>query len=61
MSERGVQQNHWRPHLKNYSGFATALPAIINLAARELAAIVWRLYCSLSQLEQAPPQGTLAS
>ncbi|VFS18745.1 putative efflux pump protein [Escherichia coli] len=23
-------------------------------AARELAAIVWRLYCSLSQLEQAP-------
>ncbi|XPE36088.1 hypothetical protein ACNKHN_09585 [Shigella flexneri] len=30
-------------------------------AARELAAIVWRLYCSLSQLEQAPPQGTLAS
>ncbi|PQN14918.1 fusaric acid resistance protein, partial [Shigella flexneri] len=24
-------------------------------------AIVWRLYCSLSQLEQAPPQGTLAS
>ncbi|HHU8061578.1 TPA: hypothetical protein ACULGI_004933, partial [Escherichia coli] len=23
--------------------------------------IVWRLYCSLSQLEQAPPQGTLAS
>lgn len=31
MSERGVQQNHWRPHLKNYSGFATALPAIINL------------------------------
>ncbi|MCW0134446.1 hypothetical protein OIU89_03680 [Escherichia coli] len=31
MSERGVQQNHWRPHLKNYSGFATALPVIINL------------------------------
>ncbi|WP_434006017.1 hypothetical protein, partial [Escherichia coli] len=24
-------------------------------------AIVWLLYCSLSQLEQAPPQGTLAS
>lgn len=31
MSERGVQQNHWRPHLKNYSEFATALPVIINL------------------------------
>ena len=37
----------------------------VRLAAQctdaRLAAIVWRLYCSLSQLEQAPPQGTLAS
>jgi hypothetical protein len=31
-----------------------------NPAARELAGIIWRLYCSLSQLEQAPPAGTLA-
>ncbi|MDI5823519.1 hypothetical protein MJI95_38880, partial [Salmonella enterica subsp. enterica serovar Kentucky] len=29
-------------------------------AAHELAAIIWRLHCSLSQLEQAPAQGTLA-
>ncbi|EHC87867.1 hypothetical protein LTSESEN_2863, partial [Salmonella enterica subsp. enterica serovar Senftenberg str. A4-543] len=26
----------------------------------ELAAIIWRLHCSLSQLEQAPAQGTLS-
>ncbi|XNM78348.1 hypothetical protein ACLK19_11110 [Escherichia coli] len=53
-------KNHWRPHLKNYSGFATACRHH-HAAARELAAIVWRLYCSLSRLQQAPPQGTLAS
>lgn len=30
-------------------------------AARELAAIVWRLILLAFALEQAPPQGTLAS
>ncbi len=28
-------------------------------AARELAAAIWRLYCALSQLEQAPVAGTI--
>lgn len=28
-------------------------------AARDLASIIWRLHCSLSQLEQAPPPGTI--
>ena len=28
-------------------------------AARELAAVIWRLWCALSQLEQAPIAGTL--
>ena len=28
-------------------------------AAQELAALIWRIHCSLSQLEQAPPPGTL--
>jgi len=29
-------------------------------AARDLASLVWRLHCSLSQLEQAPPPGTIS-
>ncbi|UNB74396.1 hypothetical protein MJK71_16090 [Escherichia coli] len=48
--------------MKNYSGFATALIRHHQPAARELAAaIVWRLYCLLSQLEQAPVTGTIGT
>lgn len=54
-------KNHWRPQLEELQRICDSLARHHQPAARELAAIVWRLYCSLSQLEQAPPQGTLAS
>ena len=61
MSERGVQQKSLAATLEELQRICDSLARHHQPAARELAAIVWRLYCSLSQLEQAPPQGTLAS
>lgn len=61
MSERGVQQKSLAATLEELQRICDSFARHHQPAARELAAIVWRLYCSLSQLEQAPPQGTLAS
>lgn len=61
MSERGVQQRSLAATLAQLLRICEALSRHHQPAAQELAAIVWRLYCSLSQLEQAPPQGTLGS
>ena len=59
MSERGVQQRPLASALAELQRIYTALGHHHQPAARELAAIVWQLYCSLSQLEQAPVEGTL--
>lgn len=59
MSERGVQQRPLASALAELQRIYTALGHHHQPAAHELAAIVWQLYCSLSQLEQAPVEGTL--
>lgn len=61
MSERGVQQRSLAATLTQLLHICETLSHHHQPAAQELAAIVWRLHCSLSQLEQAPPQGTLGS
>lgn len=60
MSERGVQQRPLAATLGELLRICETLSHHHQPAAQELAAIVWRLHCSLSQLEQAPPEGTLA-
>ena len=59
MSERGVQQRPLASALSELQRIYTALGHHHQPAARELASIVWQLYCSLSQLEQAPAEGTI--
>lgn len=59
MSERGVQQRPLVSALSELQRIYTALGHHHQPAARELAAIIWQLYCSLSQLEQAPAEGSL--
>ncbi|WP_435926621.1 FUSC family protein [Dryocola sp. BD613] len=59
MSERGVQQRPLGEALRELQRICDSLSHHHHPAARDLAGIVWRLYCSLSQLEQAPPAGTL--
>ena len=60
MSERGVQQRPLAVTLGELQRICDALARHHQPAARELASLIWRLYCSLSQLEQAPAAGTLA-
>lgn len=60
MSERGVQQRPLASALSELQRIYTGLGHHHQPAARELAAIIWQLYCSLSQLEQAPIAGTIA-
>ena len=59
MSERGVQQRPLASALGELQRIYETLGHHHQPAARELAAIIWRLYCSLKQLEQAPVTGTL--
>ncbi|MFP2468133.1 FUSC family protein [Pseudescherichia vulneris] len=59
MSERGVQQRPLASALSELKRIYEALGHHHQPAARELAAIIWRLYCSLLQLEQAPVAGTI--
>lgn len=61
MSERGVQQRPLAATLTELLRICETLSHHHQPAAQELAAIIWRLHCSLSQLEQAPPEGTLTS
>lgn len=61
MSERGVQQRPLAATLAELLRICESLAHHHQPAAQELAAIIWRLHCSLSQLEQAPPEGTLTS
>lgn len=59
MSERGVQQRPLASTLHELQRICDALNHHHQPAARELAAAIWRLYCALSQLEQAPVAGTI--
>ncbi|MEO3739130.1 FUSC family protein [Kosakonia sp. WA-90] len=59
MSERGVQQRTLSATLAELQRICAALGTHHQPAARELASVIWRLYCALSQLEQAPAPGTL--
>jgi uncharacterized membrane protein YccC len=59
MSERGVQQRPLAATLQELQRICDSLSHHHQPAARELASILWRLYCSLSQLETAPTPGTL--
>lgn len=60
MSERGVQQRPLAVTLNELQRICETLARHHQPAARDLASIIWRLHCSLSQLEQAPPPGTIA-
>lgn len=53
MSERGVQQRPLTASLKELQRISDTLSRHHQPAARDLAAIIWRLQCSLSQLELA--------
>ena len=59
VSERGVQQRPLASTLQELLRICEVLNHHHQPAARELAAAIWRLYCALSQLEQAPIAGTI--
>lgn len=59
MSERGVDQHHLTSTLQQLQRICDTLSHHHQPAARELAALIWRLQISLSQLVQAPPPGML--
>ncbi|AXF65066.1 FUSC family protein [Leclercia sp. W17] len=60
MSERGVQQRPLTATLDELQRICDTLSHHPQPAGQELAALIWRLHCSLSQLEQAPAPGTLS-
>lgn len=60
MSERGVQQRPLAATLDELQRICDVLGRHSQPAGQELAALIWRLQCSLSQLEQAPAPGTLS-
>ncbi len=59
MSERGVSQARLSATLAELEHISAALGKHHQPAARELASIIWRLYCALSQLEHAPATETV--
>jgi uncharacterized membrane protein YccC len=61
MSERGVQQRPLTVTLAELQRICDKLSHHHQPAARELAAVIWRLHCSLSQLELAPTQDSIES
>ncbi len=61
MSERGVQQRPLAVTLAEFQRICDTLAHHHQPAARELAAVIWRLHCSLSQLELAPTAGSIDS
>ena len=57
MSEQGVRQRTLTAALNELERVYTTLAKHPNADARQLAQLIWRLWCALSQLEQAPPPG----
>ncbi len=52
MTEKGVQQKSLDATLQELLRMSTALSRHPEKAAQDLAGLIWRLYCSLSQLQQ---------
>ena len=61
MSEGGVQQRPLAATLRELQHVCDTLSHHHQPAAKALAAVIWRLYCALSQLEQAPAIGTITT
>jgi len=59
MSDKGVRHGLLEKTLTELHHICETLAQHPQPAARELAALVWRLYCALLQLEQAPAAGTV--
>ncbi len=53
MTEKGVQQHSLAVSLKELQRMSDALSHHHDRSARDLAGLIWRLYCSLLQLQQA--------
>lgn len=62
MTEKGVQHRSLDASLQELQRMSNALAHHPEQAARDLAGLIWRLYCSLQQLQQAitPPDSTAA-
>ncbi|CAI0854235.1 FUSC family protein [Serratia quinivorans] len=63
MTEKGVQHSSLDASLKELQRMSNALAHHPEQAARDLAGLIWRLYCSLQQLQQAitPPDSAAAT
>ena len=53
MTEKGVQHSSLDATLQELLRMSNALAHHPEQAARDLAGLIWRLYCSLQQLQQA--------
>ncbi|CAX59455.1 similar to fusaric acid resistance domain protein, probable fragment [Erwinia billingiae Eb661] len=60
ISERGVHHSSLTETLDELQAMVTSLAAEGGARETELAGIIWRLFCSLSQLQQALPEGARA-
>lgn len=60
MTEKGVQHSSLDATLQELLRMSNALAHHPEQAARDLAALIWRLYCSLQQLQQAMGQPAAA-
>ncbi|MEG9669254.1 FUSC family protein [Serratia bockelmannii] len=61
MTEKGVQHSSLDATLQELLRMSNALAHHPEQAARDLAGLIWRLYCSLQQLQQAMGQPAAAS
>ncbi|CAI0696096.1 p-hydroxybenzoic acid efflux pump subunit AaeB [Serratia entomophila] len=63
MTEKGVQHSSLDATLQELQRMSNALAHHPEQAARDLAGLIWRLYCSLQQLQQAitPPEPAQAA
>ena len=63
MTEKGVQHSSLDASLQELQRMSNALAHHPEQAARDLAGLIWRLYCSLQQLQQAitPPDSAAAT
>ncbi|QGH63981.1 FUSC family protein [Serratia proteamaculans] len=63
MTEKGVQHSSLEASLQELQRMSNALAHHPEQAARDLAGLIWRLYCSLQQLQQAitPPDSAAAT
>lgn len=55
MTEKGVQPQSLLATLQELQRMSAILAQYPDASGRELAGLIWRLYCSLTQLQLAPP------